>query len=153
IAAKANWTATPFQPAFPPRTRLILSAIWAGGLRASMLMAASRGSEGSADRRRVLETALVPETVETSVDAKRRAGADVTIEHLAVVADGLDDPDHPILGHAELFAEVAVGAEDTLQLGLVRLRHFVDVLRGHAELFGGDHGKQGPLHEVEPLVV
>ncbi len=71
----------------------------------------------------------------------------------AVIADRLHDPRHPVLGHAERFAEIAVGAEHALELRLVRFRHVVDVLLGDAELFGVDHRKQRPLHEIEPLIV
>src|SRR4051795_1510049 len=152
-AAKANWTAMPFQPVLPPSTRLIFSAIWGGGLRASMLIAASADQAGSADRRGVLETALVPEIVETPIDTERRACADIAVEHFAVIADGLHDAHHPILAYAELFTEIAIGTEDALQLRIFLFRLLVDVFRGHAELFGGDHGKQRPFHNVEPLVV
>src|SRR4051812_18743637 len=118
----------PFQPVLPPSTRLIFSAIWGGGLRASMLIAASAGQAGAADRRRVLEAALVPEIVETPADTKRRACADVGGEHFAVIADGLHDTHHPVLAQAELFTEIAVGAEYALQLRIVLFPLLVDVL-------------------------
>ena len=61
--------------------------------------------------------------------------------------------DEPVLGQAELFAEIAVGTEGALELGLVGFGHLVDVLLGHAEFFGADHRKQRPFHDVEPLIV
>jgi hypothetical protein len=36
------------------------------------------------------------------------------VEHGPSKADQLHDPDHPVLGHAALFAHIAVGAEDAL---------------------------------------
>ena len=80
---------------------------WSGRGRSSPPPRALR----SADRRRVLNSALVPELVEPARDPELGAGADVTIEGLAVIADRLDDPRHPILGHAERLAEIAVGAQ------------------------------------------
>src|SRR5436305_14709281 len=143
----------PFQPPLPPRIRLIFSAIWSGGLRASVLMPLAYGSNQSADRRRVLETAFIPEIVQTAIDAERRARADVAIKHLAVIADGLYDPDDPALGHAKLFTEIAIAAEDAFQLRIFQFGLLIDVLRGHAELFGGEHREQRPFHQVEPLVI
>src|SRR6267142_6822392 len=56
----------------------------------------------STNRRRVLDTPLGPQPVETAADAELRAWPDVAIEALAVVADLLDDAHHPVLGQAEL---------------------------------------------------
>src|SRR3979409_1289228 len=107
----------------------------------------------SADRRRVLETALVPELVEAAGNSELGAGADIAIKALAVIADGLHDPHHPILGQAELFAEIAVAPQYPFQLRVVRFHLLVDVLLGNAEFFGRDHREQRPLHDVEPLIV
>src|SRR6202012_1363927 len=104
----------------------------------------------SADPRPVLNSSLAPELVEPRGNAEFRAGAHIAIEGLAVIANRLDDPDHPILGQAELFAKIAVGAECPFQLGLIRFRHVVDVLLGNAEFLGIYHRKQHPLDEVEP---
>src|SRR3984885_965836 len=81
----------------------------------------------SADRRSVLDAALVPKLIEAAGDLQRRTGADVAIEGFAVVADRLDDPDHPILGQAELFAEIAVCPERALLFRFVGFRHLVDI--------------------------
>src|SRR4051794_20914859 len=56
----------------------------------------------SADRRRVLDPALVPELVQAAGDAELGAGADVAVERFAVIADRLYDARHPVLGKAEL---------------------------------------------------
>src|SRR5260221_149942 len=112
-----------------------------------------QNAKASADRWRVLDATLAPEIVEAAGDAELGAGADIAIEGFAVVADRFDDPRYPILGEAELFAEIAVGAEGALEFGLVGLGHVVDVVLGDAELFGIDHRKQRPLDDVEPLVV
>src|SRR5262249_57911650 len=79
----------------------------------------------SADRWRVLDSALVPEVVQAAGDRELGAGADVTVEGLAVISDMLDDADHPVLGEAELFAEIAVTAEHALEFRLVGLGHLV----------------------------
>src|ERR1700704_924469 len=99
------------------------------------------GPARSADRRRVLNSALVPELVEPAGNPEFRAGADIAVEGFAVIADRLDDPRYPILGEAELFAEITIDAERALQLGLVRFRHFIDVLLGDAEFLGVNHRK------------
>src|SRR5258708_33518852 len=98
----------PLQPARPPSARCSLGNSCAGGSRGSMAIAAAPCLR-SADRRRVLDAALVPEVVEAAGDAELGAGADIAIERLAVVADRLHDPRYPILGQAELFAKIAVG--------------------------------------------
>jgi hypothetical protein len=67
-------------------------------------------------------------------NAELGAGADVALEGLAVIADRLHDPDNPVLGQAELFAEIAVGTHGALELGLVGLGHLLDVLLVHAKL-------------------
>src|SRR5439155_4607854 len=96
----------------------------------------------SADRRRVLNAALVPELIEAAGNSELGAGTDVAIERFAVIADRLDDADHPILGQAELLTEIAVGAEHPLELRLVRrFRQVIDVLLGDAKFFGIDHRK------------
>src|SRR5512147_1494016 len=113
--------ATPPHPARPPSAGFSRNANCDGGDRASMLIAADRvKSAGSADRRRVLDSALVPEVVQAAGNLQLRAGADIAVKGLAVIADGLDDPVEPVLGEAELFAEIAVGAESAFQIRLVR---------------------------------
>src|ERR1700730_14133886 len=151
-ATNRIWTKNPPHPARPPSARRNLAANCGGGGRGSMLIAAPRGPR-SADRRRVLNPALVPELVEPTGNPEFRAGADVTIEGFAVIADRLDDPRYPILGEAELFAEIAIGAEHALELRLVRFGHVIDVLLGNAEFFGIDHRKQHPFDDIEPLIV
>ena len=68
----------------------------------------------SADRRRVLDAALGPQLVQAALDLERRALPDVAFEHLAVIADMLDDADGPVLGQAELLAVIAFGADEAL---------------------------------------
>src|SRR5262245_27426844 len=89
----------------------------------------------SADRRRVLDSALVPEVVQAARNVELGAGADIAVERFTVVADMLDDAHHPVLGEAELFAEVAVAAEHALEVRLVGLGHLVDVLLRNSSLF------------------
>src|SRR6202789_3265115 len=44
------------------------------------------------NRRRVLQAALVPQSVQPALDLERRAFADIALEGFAVIADRLDDP-------------------------------------------------------------
>src|SRR4249920_1512864 len=94
---------------------------------------AARHIWNSADRRRVLDAALGPQPVETATDAELRAGPDITVETLAVIAHLLDDAHHPVLGQAELLAIGAFGADEPPDLRLVRFERLIDILRRHAE--------------------
>src|SRR5262249_12728476 len=107
----------------------------------------------SAARWRVLDAALGPQLVQPAVDLERRAHADVALKRFAVVADLLDDVNGPILGQAELLTVVAFSSDETLDLRVWRLHRLVEGLRGNAKLLGIDHGKERPLHDVEPLIV
>src|ERR1043166_67220 len=69
---------------------------------------------GLADRRGVLQAALVPQAVHAARDLERRALPDVLLEHLAVIPDVLDDAVGPVLGKTELLAVIAFGAEQAL---------------------------------------
>src|SRR3974390_3339221 len=106
-----------------------------------------------ADRRRVLDAALVPKPVEAAVDLQRRAFADIALEHLAVVTDALHNPDGPVAGQSELLAEIAFRADKALDLGARGFHHFVHVLRRDSELLRVDHCEEDPLHDIKPLVV
>src|ERR1700719_851073 len=120
--------ANPPHPARPPSARFSRRVSCGGGDRVSMLIAAAAVGSRSADRRRVLDSALVPELVDTARDLKLGAGADIAIEGFPVIADRLDDLQHPILGDAKRLAEIAVDTEHALELRLIRFRHLVDVL-------------------------
>jgi len=54
-----------------------------------MLIAASLPGQRSADRRRVLNSALAPELIEPTGNSELRTGANVTIERFAVIATAL----------------------------------------------------------------
>ena len=66
----------------------------------------------------VLQAALGPQRVDAARDLQRAAGADVALEDFAVVADRLDDVDDPVVGQAEIGADLGVGldAEHALDL-------------------------------------
>src|SRR3974377_2160865 len=106
-----------------------------------------------ADRRRVLDAALVPKPIEAAVDLQRRAFADIALEHLPVVTDSLHYPDGPVLGQSELLAEIAFCADKALDLWARGFHHFVHVLRRDSELLGVDHREEDPLYDIKPLVV
>src|ERR1700730_15908345 len=95
----------------------------------------------SPDWGRILDAALGPQPVEAAGDAELRAGADIALEHLAVIAHLLDDARHPVLGQPELLAVSAFGPDQPLDLGLLRLQGVVDGLARHAQLLGIEHGK------------
>src|SRR5215813_1575806 len=102
--------------------------------------AADHEDQNSPHRRRVLDAALGPEPVNAAADAELRTRSHVAFEHFAVVADLPDDAHHPILGQAELLAEITLDAQEAPDLGLVRFERFVDVLGGYPELLGIEHG-------------
>src|ERR1043166_6448152 len=103
---------------------------------------------GSPDRRRVLDAALGPQRVEAALDLERGALAHVALEHLAVVADVLDDAYRPILGQPELLAVVALGTDELFDVGIVRAERLADVLLGEALLLGDDHRVEHPFDDV-----
>src|SRR5215467_4662711 len=107
----------------------------------------------SPDRRRVLNATLGPQPVDATTDAEPRTAPDIALEDLTVVADMLDDAHHPVLGQAELLAEIALGPDQPLDLRHVRLQRFIHILGIHAELLGIDHGEVDPLDHIKPLVI
>ena len=58
----------------------------------------------SADRRCVLDATVCPERIQTTRDTKRRPFANITLEHLGVVPDLLDDVVGPVIGKAKPLA-------------------------------------------------
>src|SRR5690606_9601241 len=80
----------------------------------------------SAHRRCVLQTTLVPQGIEATLDLQLAAGTDVAIEDFRIVADLLDDLYGPVLRQLQVLAEVTLGAQ---QAGDVR------VLGGLGHLF------------------
>src|SRR5262249_35821663 len=99
----------------------------------------------SADRRRILDAALGPQVVEPAGEAELGARADVALEHFAVIAYRLDDAHHPVLGQAELLAQIAFGADQPPDVRLVRLERLIEGFRRDAEFLGIDHGEVRPL--------
>src|SRR5690242_13469835 len=69
--------------------------------------------------RRVLQAAFGPQRVEAAFDLERGAFAPVALEHLAVVSDVPHDAHHPVLGEPELFAVIALGADQLLDVGIL----------------------------------
>ena len=61
---------------------------------------------------------------------------DIALKLLAVVPDGLDDLVGPVAVEADALAELAFLAEQTLDLGIGRVQHLVDVLGCDAEFLG-----------------
>src|SRR5467141_2120789 len=96
-----------------------------------------------AQRRRVHQSALVPQAVQAALEAER---LEVRVEALAVIADLLHDLVGPPVVHAEQRAQVAARAGEALDRRARALRLRVDVPRAQAELLGLEHGEQRPLH-------
>src|SRR5580704_17941806 len=111
------------------------------------------GTTALTDRRRVLNSALVPEIVPFAGNAELGTRADRALEHFAVIADLPDDAHHPISGQPQLFAEVALNSHQPLDLGLLRFQRIIYGLRRDTELLGIDHGEMRPLDDIEPLIV
>src|SRR3954467_1527379 len=81
-------------------------------------------------RRRVLDAAGAPQLVEAAGNAEFRAGADVALVDLAVIADVADDPRRPVFGQAEILAIGAFGADQPHHVGFFRFQRLVDIVRG-----------------------
>src|SRR5690554_1009554 len=107
----------------------------------------------SADRRRVMQTALRPKGIHAALDLERRVRPDIPVENLAVIADRLDDMNHPVFGEADVLAKGSVQAEKTADIGIVRIQHLVDIVPGNTQLLGIEQPEMNPLHDVEPLFV
>src|SRR5258708_30665182 len=90
----------------------------------------------SADRRGVLQSALLPECIQATLDFERRVLAHVALEGFAVIADQLDDVVGPIVLEPEGLAEITFAAQQALDFRLVGTLHLIDVLRGNAQFFG-----------------
>src|SRR6266852_961305 len=130
-----------------------LASSGSGERRAARLRRRRAALMSLADRRRVLDAAFRPQTVEAALDLERGIDADIALEYLAIIADGLDDVNDPIVGEAEALAERALDAKHAPHLGARRLHHFIDVALGDAEFLGVDQRVECPLHDIEPLVV
>src|SRR6185437_17098991 len=78
------------------------------------LPASARLRSASADRRSVLNAAVVPELVQAARNPELRMGADIAVEHFAVVADRPNDAHPPVAGEAERLAEVALRPDQPL---------------------------------------
>src|ERR1700679_3880257 len=102
------------------------------------------------DRRRILQAAVAPELVQAARNAERRFHPEVALEYFAVIAARLHRIDRPGRRESELFAEVAIGADEALHVRLLRLQRAVDRGGTDAELLGVDQRKIGPFHDVEP---
>src|SRR5689334_8514558 len=87
-------------------------------------------SSRSADGRRVLDAAFVPQFIQATIDLERRTHPDVAFKRLAVVADLFDDANGPIFRQSELLAEIALGSDKALDLRIVRFQRLVDILLG-----------------------
>src|SRR6185312_15371400 len=71
----------------------------------------------SAERHGVHEAVLRPQIVESAVELQWRAGADVALEHLAVIADLLDDVIGPFVVDMQRLAHPWRDAEHALHFG------------------------------------
>jgi hypothetical protein len=65
----------------------------------------------------------------------------------------LDDPIGPVIRQTEHFTKFALGAEQPLQIRIVRSQLLIDIGLGHPEFLRRQHGKMHPFDDVEPLIV
>src|SRR5262245_29057419 len=107
----------------------------------------------SADRRAILQASLGPQIVDAALDLQARALADVALERLAVVAYLLDDAISPVVVEADALAEVALLAEQALDVGIGGPQLLVGVGLGDAKLLGVEQRIVHPSHDGEPLRV
>ncbi|MPL95813.1 hypothetical protein SDC9_41985 [bioreactor metagenome] len=111
-------------------------------------------SAGSAERRGVHQPALGPLRVQTTGETDRGRLADGGGEDLAIVAAGLDRLHGPVLLETSHRPEIAVDAEDAVDLRVLgALGELVDIGRGDAVFLRRDQREEGPAHDVAPLVV
>src|ERR1700739_1490333 len=82
----------------------------------------------SADRHRVHQAAVSPQVVEPAIEFELGVLAERTVEDLAVISDELDLVIGPFLVEPERLAHARGYAEYPLDIGIVALRHLVDVL-------------------------
>src|SRR5690606_21501307 len=107
----------------------------------------------SADRGSVLQPALGPERVQSTLYLERGIRPDVTIEDLAIVSDRRDHLHHPVVGEAHIGAEIAVLAEKAAHIRIFGIDHLFDIGLGHAQFLGIDRAEMHPFDDVEPLLV
>ncbi len=105
------------------------------------------------DGGRVEQPAVEPERVLAAGHAGAGAGAEIAVEHLAVVADRRDDVVHEIRREADGRAERALEAEQAADAVGLGGGERLDVERGDPGLLGIDQREQRPLDDLEPLVV
>lgn len=76
-----------------------------------------------------MQAALGPKRVLATLDLQRRAGANVTVEDFAVVADLLDDVVGPVVRHAEIGTDLGAffSAKQTLDIRVGAVLLLVDV--------------------------
>src|ERR1700759_1869839 len=104
----------------------------------------------SLDRNGVLQAALGPERVQTTLQLERARLADVSFEDFAVIAGRLERGLHPLVVEAEPRTEIAGNAEQALDSGRGRFRHLVDIGLGHAKLLGFEQPVMQPGDDVAP---
>src|SRR5690606_3489995 len=81
----------------------------------------------SADRGSVLQPALGPERVQSTLYLERGIGPDITIENLAIVSDRLDHLHHPVIGKAHIGAEIAVLPKKPPHIRIVGADHLIHI--------------------------
>src|ERR1700759_4499284 len=107
----------------------------------------------SLERNGVLQAALGPERVQTTLQLERARLADIAFEDFAVIAGRLERGLHPLVVEAKPRAEIAGHAEQALHGRRGRFRHLVDIGLGHALLFGLEQAVMQPGDDVAPDLV
>src|SRR5258708_32097254 len=92
----------------------------------------------SLEREGVHQTALGPGRIQAALELQRARLAHIALEHLAVIAAGLDRLQHPLVVEAKPRSEIASRAEQALDRWRRGLCHFVRIGGGDAEVLSFD---------------
>src|SRR5882757_11204982 len=121
-----------------------------GTLVVLMLRAAIFSVEG----RRIHQPAFGGERVLPARHLHERLLAKMPVEDFAIIADGFDHLDEPILGDTQSLAEVVLRAEHALDRNVLGTAgELADIRLGDTALFGFDEAVVHPAHEGEPFPI
>src|SRR6266851_5621349 len=112
------------------------------------LAASGRYTFSSADRYCIHQATACPQIVEAALEFELGILAEVAVEDLAVIADQLDLVIGPFLVEPERLTHARGDAEHALDVGIVALRHVVDVFRRNLLFFRLDQRVDDPADDV-----
>src|SRR6516164_3738101 len=110
-----------------------------------------RGGMALPDWRSILQSAFAPEPVQAPIDPQSRTRANVALENLSVIADRANDLDREIVVEAEAVAEIALYAQQPLDIRIAGVEFLFDIGLGNSRLFSIEQREVHPLDDCEPL--